>query len=267
MNAVQRDVNSHIWQRDIDAYEPLDSWTDVGERVVVNQIADQVRGKPILDVGMGTGRSSWFLRPLSDDYVGVDYTPAMVARAQALRPDVTFRLGDARDLSEYADGSFGLVFFSHAGLDSLDHSDRSRALREFARLLEAGGLLVYSTLNRDGSFYRCGPGPVALKGGKPTAYNVARFVARSALHPVTHAKGFANVHRLRSRFTDEGSWAIDTMPTHDWGLVVHYVTFDEAVHEVEACGLRVEAVITREGRPMAAGDPTAWFHVVARKPD
>ncbi len=266
MSATKHDVNSHVWQRDVDAYEPLDSWTDPGERIVVNRIADQVRGKPILDVGVGTGRSSWFLRPLSDDYVGVDYTPEMVARAHALRPDVTFRLGDARDLSEYADGSFGLVFFSHAGLDSLGHADRSAALREFARLLDPSGLLVYSTLNREGTFYQCGPGPVALKGGKPTAYNVARFVARCILHPVSHAKGFVNVRRLRGSFTDEGAWALDTMPTHDWGLLVHYPTLGEAQREVEACGLSVEALVTRAGRQMLAGDSTAWFHVVASKP-
>lgn len=267
MTGVHVDANSSVWEKDVAQYEPLDTWTDPGERVVVNLIADRVRDRPIIDVGVGTGRSSWFLRLLSKDYVGVDYTPAMVERAKALRPEVTFRVADARDLRDYKDASFGLVFFSHAGLDSLDHEGRRGALREFARVLAPGGLLVYSTLNRDGSFYRCGPGPVASVGERPNAYNYARFVARAGLHPLSHLRGFANVRRMRPVFTDQGSWAVDTMPTHDWGLIVHFVTRSEALREVSGVGLTVETLVAREGHELSEHDATAWFHVVAAKPN
>lgn len=40
-------------------------WIDTGERILVNRIADEVRSQPILDIGVGGGRTAWMLRPLS----------------------------------------------------------------------------------------------------------------------------------------------------------------------------------------------------------
>ncbi len=262
------DVNRPIWSRDARSYHKLDSWTDPGEREVLQRIADEVRGKPILDVGVGAGRSSWFLELLSPDYVGIDYTPEMIELAREARPDVTFKLADARNLRGFEDGRFALVFFSHAGLDSLDHEDRRKALGEFHRVLQAGGLLVYSTLNRRGPFYKCGPGPVGADGRRPGPYSYARFIARAALHPVKHWRGFRNVRRSRGQYADHGDWAIDTMPTHEWGLLVHYVTTTEAQREVSAQNFGLAAMVSREGyelRPEADNTSTAWFHVIARK--
>ncbi len=262
---VTPDANSPVWSRDVRAYTRLDSWTDPGERAVVALVADEVRGRPLLDVGVGAGRSSWFLRLISAEYTGIDYTPEMVDHARAARSDARFEVADARDLSGFAEGTFALVFFSHAGLDSLSHDGRRQALAEFARVLAPGGLLVYSTLNRRGSFFGCGPGPVGPVGRPPQPYHVLRFAARAALHPGSHVRGFANVRRMRGEFVDKGDWALHTMPTHDWSLLVHYVTAEEARREVVEAGLRPVRTITREGRDMTPADPTAWFHVVARK--
>jgi hypothetical protein len=42
------------------------------ERVVLRRVAPDVRGGPILDLGVGAGRTTPYLRSLSDDYLGID---------------------------------------------------------------------------------------------------------------------------------------------------------------------------------------------------
>ena len=262
------DANSDVWSRDAPQYLSLDSWTDVGERTVLTAIADEVRGRPILDVGVGTGRSAWLLHLLTDDYLGIDYESRMITLARQQHPQLRLRCMDARDLHELADDTFAMVFFSHAGLDSLDHEGRAQALREFARVTAPGGLVVYSTLNRDGEFFHQGPGPVLLADRSP-ATSLARFAARATLHPRRHVAAFRNVREHRSVFVDASDWAVDTMPTHDWRLVVHYVTVRHAVAEAASAGLTVTQLVSREGATLSPEEnatSTAWFHVVARAP-
>ena len=87
------------------------------ERAILDAHADDLHGKSILDLGMGTGRTTEYLLRLSRDYVGVDYSPAMSEYCRSRFPGVDFRCGDAADLSPFADGSFDVVVFSFNGID------------------------------------------------------------------------------------------------------------------------------------------------------
>ena len=104
------------------------------------------------------GRTTSLLRLVSSDYVGIDYTPELVELCRRRHPDADIRLGDARDLSDIADGSQGLVVFSNNGIDAVDHDGRERVLSEAHRVLGAGGVLCYSTLNKDGPLFGAHPG-------------------------------------------------------------------------------------------------------------
>src|SRR5580658_8015473 len=92
-------------------------WIDVGERILVNRIADEIRSQAILDVGVGGGRTAWMLRPISRDYIAVDYSPEMVEACRHEYPGLDVRECDARDLSMFGDGVFSLVVFSFNGID------------------------------------------------------------------------------------------------------------------------------------------------------
>lgn len=268
MNRTGNDINVATWGALAEIYSDYYNWNSDGERVAIRHIADVVRGGRVLDVGIGAGRTAWMVSLLTPHYIAIDYATAMVESARRNCPWADIRIGDARSL-EFDDESFDFVLFSNAGIDSLNHEDRASALAEFSRVLSPGGVLIYSTLNRTGPFYKCGPGPVASKRTAVSEiYAVSRFVARVALRPREHLNAFKHVRAHRSLFEDHDDWAINTMPTHEWSLVVHYTTPRAAVAESKKYGFRSTVLIDAAGRFLATSDPdtnAAWFYVVTFK--
>ena len=108
------------------------------ERAALDTILERVKGRRILDLGVGAGRTVKGLREVSADYVGVDYVQEMVDYCRARFPDVRFEQGDARSMPQFADGSFDLVVFSCNGICMVDHAGRLRILSEVRRLLAPG---------------------------------------------------------------------------------------------------------------------------------
>ena len=135
-------TNQRSWaaQGPLQHLASLQGFTDEGERAAYWRIADEVRNKRILDLGVGPGRTVTLLRSLTEDYAAIDYLPAMVEVARKKHPFVDVRVGDARDLSRFADGSFALVVFSYSGIDAVDHEDRRRVLQEAHRVLMPNGI-------------------------------------------------------------------------------------------------------------------------------
>lgn len=101
----------------------------------------------VLDVGCGAGRTTEPLYQRGFDVVGIDLSEEMVQKARALFPEIEFRVGDATDL-EFATGRFDYVLFSHNGIDYIHpESKRLQALSELRRVMNPGGVLVFSTHN------------------------------------------------------------------------------------------------------------------------
>lgn len=97
----------------------------------------------ILDVGCGTGQLLRLLAttfPTASALRGLDPAPSMLAGAatHAHDPRLSFDAGAAEELP-YPDGHFDLVVTT----TSFDHwSDQAAGLKQCARVLDAGGLLV-----------------------------------------------------------------------------------------------------------------------------
>jgi ubiquinone/menaquinone biosynthesis C-methylase UbiE len=127
-------------------YYDRDAALHESERVLFH--AHLQRGMAILDIGVGTGRTTPALARIASRYVGVDYSAAMVARCRQKFPDLTFIEMDATDMSALADGSFDAAVFSFNGIDCLPHAAaRVRCLRECARVLRPGGVFIVSSHN------------------------------------------------------------------------------------------------------------------------
>jgi SAM-dependent methyltransferase len=250
----------------------IETWSDAGERAAITSVASEARGRPILDVGVGGGRTTTMLRLVSDDYIGVDYTSEMVAACRRNYPGADIRWGDVRNLSDFDDGHFQLVVFSYNGLDAIDHGDRAQALAEMSRVLAPGGLLVLSTHNKVGPCFRASPWRKAHSPSLATwsfADRLGRFLVHVAGIPLHFPRALANRHRLMKSAEEGPGWAVRPVEAHDFGLLIHYVTLEEAAAEFGRAGLTLERAFDAErGATVTVGDDVSgvrYFHLVARK--
>jgi len=256
-------VNRRAWARPgvVDYFSHLEAWTeDAGEAALLARVASEARGLPILDIGIGGGRTVPLLRAISEDYVGIDYMEEMVVAALRRFPEADIRHGDARDLSAFDDGSFAVVFFSANGLDAVPHDDRRLVFNEARRVLCPGGMFAYSTHNL--SHRNAGKAPWDPRQAWPR--DIRRVVRRLVRLPLA-IRGHLRNRRLIVRGTD---WAMLNTPLYDFGLVIHYTTLPATLDELDAAGFAAEVeVYDMEGEAVSSRGAVAgtkWFHLLAR---
>jgi SAM-dependent methyltransferase len=260
-------VNQATWERPatVASYQQLHGWTDPGEQAAVARVAPEICGLPILDIGVGAGRTTALLRSLGGEYVGIDYTAPMVAACQQAYPDLRFEQMDARDLRRLPAGHFGLAMFSFNGIDSVPPVDRPRILAEVHRVLRPGGLFILSAHNRHGPGTRERP-----RLQVPFSFNPLRLGWRFARQLRSLPRAMRNHQRLKAANELHDDWAVLNAGAHDFGLVIVYTSLAEQRRQLAAGGFMVEAVFDNLSGSRIAGNDTLpdvwWFHYVARKP-
>jgi SAM-dependent methyltransferase len=259
---MQTDINRRLYRkRQIGAHYARRSALQTAEEAIFARLACDLAGARILDLGVGGGRTTPFLLQLSSNYVGVEYSDEMVARCRQRFPAVRFELADARDLSLFPASSFDFVFFSSNGIDTATHSDRLDMFSGLRRLLEPGGLFVFSSHNRNF--------PI------PKPWELGHFDVNPVRNPVTFAKrlasypvGMANYvrHARNSEVTDD--YVIELDSAHRYSLVHYRITLAAQKRQLERAGFRLIEAVGLDGRPVSldqsatAGDP--WFHYICR---
>ena len=132
----------------------------------------------ILDIGCGAGRTSAALHERGYGVVAIDLAESLLSIGRARHPGIDFCLMDARRL-EYPDAAFDAALFSYNGIDNLyPEMSRLMCLREAARVLKPGGVLIFSTHNFIGHFF---------SGGfwYPRGYlNAARLIGQQLTNPL-----------------------------------------------------------------------------------
>jgi SAM-dependent methyltransferase len=236
------------------------------EAHVMRRLAAEANDQPILDIGVGGGRTVPLLRIVSSDYVGIDYIDGLVRAARRRYPDARLRCLDARNLSAFADETFGLVVFSRNGIDGVPHDDRARILREVHRVLRPGGLFAYSTQNLD--HRRSDPRPDWRRiVGQPL-----RTLKQAARLP----KALADYRRLRGLNAVGDGWASDATLGYGFAVIWHRVSLVEALRELGEQGFESVEVYGPSGliATIERSDPTSneldtralpALHLVARK--
>ena len=113
------------------------------DRQLLDRFAEEVRGtEPVCDLGCGPGQVARYLCDRGVNAFGLDLSPGMVEQARQLNPDIEFKQGNMLSL-DVEDESWGGIaaFYS---IIHIPRKDVTRALRELARVLRPGGLLLLS---------------------------------------------------------------------------------------------------------------------------
>jgi SAM-dependent methyltransferase len=118
-------------------------------------------GGRILDVPCGTGRHSEPLAGRGFTVAGLDISERVLEVARAAVPGADFRRGDMRELP-WPDGSFdGLINLWTAFGYFESEDENERVMREFARVLAPGGVLILDSINQ----------PALLRGFREQAWS------------------------------------------------------------------------------------------------
>lgn len=249
---------------------PTDGFLDRGEAAALVAAAGVSRGTPVLDVGVGSGRTTAMLRLMSESYVAIDYAPTMVDAFRRNFPNVQAYVADARNLEKFADGEFGLIVFSNNGIDTVTHDERGRVLAESHRVLGASGMVVFSTLNRNGPSF--GETPFQLsRPTQPFTFSPKRAVTaagRRLLDPAGVVRSVRNWWSGRTRVDDRGTWATAPLAAHDFAPFMHFTTVSDVRALVTEAGFTIVEIFADDGsivEPDAVTSSADNFTVVARK--
>jgi ubiquinone/menaquinone biosynthesis C-methylase UbiE len=129
------------WAEDLDAAEEL----------ILHDLSNKSKNKPILEVGIGGGRITTHLLKITRKYVGIDFSANIVGACKHKFPDADLRLCDARSMSCFDSGSFHVVMLWDQVIDDVQPAERSVILREANRILEGNGILLLASHNLDWS--------------------------------------------------------------------------------------------------------------------
>lgn len=241
-------------------------YTDRGEEAAFAWLAPRCAGQPLLDIGVGAGRTIPLMKSISQNYVGIDYTEKLIQLARKQHPGTDLRHMDARDMRDLPSGHYGLVAFSWNGIDAVDYEGRQQILREMYRVVRPGGYVFFSSHNRDGPGY----GETIWKLLPRFTSNPVRFgwrVARSLTRlPVA---GF-NYVRNAPLNHDFDAYSIMTAAAHNFGIVIVYTTLTGQRQQLAEIGFENDAVFgSCEGDriPDSAQSSDAWWlHFIAHRP-
>jgi SAM-dependent methyltransferase len=172
----------------------------------------------------------------------------------------------------FEDGSFEFVFFSYNGIDTVGEQDRTKIYQEVHRVLTEEGILVFSTLNKDGRSYKESPFQLH-RPGQPvdrSLRTVARLIYRNGKDPHRLLRRYHN-WRLAKRERVEGDgWAMCALSHRDFILTNHFVTLERLEAELGEADFSVIAVLGSDsvgGVPLAAATTkrSDSFYAVVRK--
>lgn len=218
------------------------------EEAIIERRASAFERATLLDIGVGAGRTTTYLRDRCAGYVALDYAEGMV-RACADATGASVLWADARSLPS-VDQGFGIVFASFNALDDIPHADRLRALEEIRRVLRPDGLLVFSSHNRESAVLARPDRP-----SRPRLRDIARYAR-------------ATVRWFLRRRHDEHHGDHSIIFDHTLGgdpLPTYCLDPRQQRDQLATIGFSLEDVVDTSGRSVdpEVGSRDAWLYYVA----
>lgn len=216
---------------------------DNAEAMALLAYQQSFSGRDVLDLGIGTGRTTRYVAPLAGRYVGVDYSPVMVDHVGRNLPDIDVRLLDMRDLGDFATDSFDCVLALCNLLDAVSHEDRLKTLSEIHRVLRGGGVLIFSSHNRRHRF-----------AGSAPRLDISRNPVTQLRNLLLHARRLRRFGRLRRYRREESDYALFSDIGHDFGMLHYYIDRSTQARQLEEAGFALVEAFARDGRRLGAGE-------------
>jgi SAM-dependent methyltransferase len=249
-----------VWRRsDIVDYYATTSGLAAGEQALFERFRADIASKAVLDIGIGTGRTTPYLMARAAEYIGVDYSPEMIAKAKELHPGANLLECDARDLSRFGAARFDCIVFSFNGIDSVSDADRQIVLKQVLAALRPGGLFLFSSHN--------------LASAKTSAYSLRNLpfsanpiqLVRSCRY---YLKGVLNHLRARSSEVHTPDYALLTERATNYRYLNYHISKALQVEQLERAGFVGIELFHEDGQPtnVQGDDRDRWIHYVARKP-
>ena len=232
-------------------------------------------GMAILDVGVGGGRTAAYLSSVASRYVGVDYSPEMVALCRSRYPSLDFRQADASDLSAFADCSFDAVVIAFNGIDYLSDEGRNRCFSECGRVLSPTGVLIFSSHNPRAMVVPLSWNRERVRrlanGARNNALRVVLLVVLSgaALFRGTGRAVWGTLRRMVQRLSTAAFWRGQgyILDRAHGGLVTHTCVPAQMESELRRAGFQVRE-IRGDDYPRRSGTfVTDWYYYVCSRSD
>jgi ubiquinone/menaquinone biosynthesis C-methylase UbiE len=231
------------------------------EESILGDLHAELTGSSILDIGVGAGRTTAYLRELAGHYVGIDYSGRMLELCRGNHPDAELLHCDARALP-FRDASFDAVFIPFNALDDVDHADRAAILAQTHRVLRENGLLVFSSHNRNAPRRSAFQPPRLVWSDGRTA-----SLRRNAGSVVKYVRGIINRIRSMRHERREEEYAILNDQSYSYRLLAYYITPERQQAQLARHGFELLRMVGLDGRTIASGTAArdSWIYYVARR--
>jgi ubiquinone/menaquinone biosynthesis C-methylase UbiE len=227
------------------------------EVMILVKYRESIAGKHVLDVGCGSGRTTAILKNLSNGYVGLDYSLDMIESCRKRFEGVRFLHGDVRGMNEFKDEEFDYVMFSFNGLDSINHEDRLKGLREIYRVLKQDCLFVFSSHNRNHRYAISRP-----------EIEFSMMPCRQAGNFIKYLKSTCNRLRNKNYQVFEEQYAIINDVAHNYAMLTYYIDKVNQLKQLEDMGFETIEMYDTLGNTLDINSDdadSAWIYYVARK--
>jgi ubiquinone/menaquinone biosynthesis C-methylase UbiE len=260
-NLVTANTNKRVYESE-DVVEFYTEQKDLQEPelTILNELRERLPNMSMLDIGVGTGRTTIHFAYIAKEYVGIDYSNKMVnaciKKFKNFPKKISFLNVDARNMKNFKDNSFDFILFSLNGIDYVDHEERIEIFREIRRLIRDGGYFCFSTHNLNSLKERCSfhlskhPTLLALR-----TFRLLQIRIPNKRETWKIAKNFPRVQQKHVMFIDGA---------HNFRLKTYYISPIEQLKQLKELGYSATKMYSsRDGReienPNEAMDDWVYF--------
>ena len=224
------------------------------EEVLFEKLSPTIKNAKILDIGVGGGRTTKYLLPISRDYTGVDYVARFAEETGKKYPDAKILCGDATNLKEFENEAFDFVLFSYNGFDSISDEDRIKALKEIYRVLKKDGIFMFSSHNRDYRYFNKFPWQRKIH------FNIGYLIY--FLHCAYH---LPNHYKMKKHEIYTNDYAIINDGDHRYSLLLYYISIEKQVKQLIEIGFASVEAYNMAGEMVENDISSHWIYYLARK--